>query len=240
MNTPRIALLAAAGTLALGASLAVAHQAGTPPTIAFPTSDADARACNGMYPNLTVSYKMKQKGSSHRPRSKVRLKLRRGAPQTIYTVWVRTTEASPLTGKTVTPLIPTRRFASFVPATPDSDLVDEIFRPGSGDEGQGKNLRGNIFRTDSRGNADFEVKVDYWLFGGTLPFGKVAHGLPSLPIQDSTTADDDRTLTIVSHCGGGAHGLVPSTAEDPHQSWFHVSMAGPKVKGKATKMLKRR
>lgn len=166
----------------------------------------------------TATLEVKQKGGG----SQVEIEVDGAAPNTLFTVWVRIKGknglnplGSPLTGGGATPLAPGSALDDLNAISP---WVDPAGAPASA----------NSFMTDSDGDAEFMIDLDFPLVRGAYPFQMTAtsrpghEGHPNVPtaIADPREPGQEGTpflIRVVSHCTDGAsHGLSPATRE----AWF--------------------
>lgn len=172
----------------------------------------------------TATLKIQQGGSA----SIAKVRLRGGAPDTVYTVWMRTAGngpdgsaigPSPLTGGGATPFAAGTSLDAMLSYTPPF---------------AGTATPVNGFTTDSNGNANFTISLDFPVVGGAYPFQEAsaqavadwqaAGGNPAAqrkPTPVVNPADPNISapflLRVISHCTDGlGHGLSPATRE----AWF--------------------
>ncbi len=165
----------------------------------------------------TATVEVKQKGTG----SEVEIEVEGAAPNTLFTVWLRVKGTgglnplgSPLTGGGATPLAPGT-------ALDDLNAISPWVVPA------GASSSANSFLTDSKGEGEFEIDLDFPVVGGAYPFQATAtsrpghEGHPNVPtaIADPRVAGQSGPflLRVVSHCVDGAsHGLSPYVRE----AWF--------------------
>ncbi len=166
----------------------------------------------------TASLEVKQKGGN----SKVEIEVEDAAPNTLFTVWLRikgknglNSAGSPLTGGGATPMAPGSALDALNAISP---WVDPAGAPSSA----------NSFMTDARGDAEFEIDLDFPVVRGAYPFqmtttsrpGHEGHANVPTAIADPREPGQEGTpflVRVVSHCTDSAsHGLSPATRE----AWF--------------------
>lgn len=157
--------------------------------------------------------------------SRVFMWVKNAVPDTVFTVWVRIrggagwntdvngNAGNPLTGGGATPL---------APGTSLDDL--NAISPWVDPAGASSSI--NSFMTDHRGQARFEVVLDFSVVGGAYPFykataarpgfegvPKVGYALPDPVISPGTPFQ----FRVVSHCTDQvSHGMSPGVRE----AWF--------------------
>jgi hypothetical protein len=154
-------------------------------------------------------------------RSHVAIDVKNARPNTYYTAWIRLQGedangepfgGSPLTGGGATPLAPSSELGNLLAATGEGNGSDELV---------------NGFRTDTDGNAHFEIGLDFPLLNGAYPFQKFADFDPAderFPIEDPRIypvaivgPGGPFTIRIASPCLDDiGHGLEPGNRE----GWF--------------------
>ncbi|MDT8282164.1 MAG: hypothetical protein RQ982_05040 [Gammaproteobacteria bacterium] len=169
-----------------------------------------------------ASIEISQRGSG----SHAEIEITNGAPNTLYTVWVRMSGkthniafgGSPITGGGATPLA-------------HSDNLDQLVADWIG---AGSPAAANGFNTDENGNGEFEVNLDFPVVGGAYPFNRMSHqahldaeakrGVALTPSPTAIVNPADVLMSgsgflirVISHCQDGlAHGLSPAKRE----AWF--------------------
>ena len=157
----------------------------------------------------------------------VKISLKHGKPNTLYTVWLRVKGndqdgnsfgGSPFSGGGATPL---------ASGTDLDQLVADWIGAGSPDPANG-------FTTNHRGNGVFTAYLDFPLHGGRYPFNEIsASALTDIRVNKNAAAVATPTaivdprdngvsgpflLRVVSHCQDGlGHGLSPANRE----TWFN-------------------
>lgn len=138
--------------------------------------------------------------------------VKKANPDTLYTVWIRLADPSPLTGKTVSPLANPDDVASLGEVTPSGDLTTKAGDLGLvGDDGSGSDDLGKLangFRTNGRGHGFFFARLEYPVIRGAFQFSELDEEDDDLkPVAlDRKPAF---SLRIACHSDGTAHGLVP-------------------------------
>lgn len=187
------------------------------------TVNANCSDYAGQYDTARASLEISQKGSG----SGVEIEIKDGRPNTLYTVWVRmkgqahgtTFGGSPMTGGGATPLAHTDGLVQ---------LVADWVGPGSANQPNG-------FRTNSEGEGEFDVDLDFPVVGGAYPFNRMPHDSHLLAQTKNPAATPSPTaivnpadvgigpgsspfmIRVVSHCQDDTgHGLSPATREP----WF--------------------
>ncbi len=172
----------------------------------------------------TAKLKSLQVGS----KTKVKIVLRNGRPDTLYTVWLRVKGTdqggdafggNPLTNGGATPLAAGYMLDTLESISPWNSL--------------GSSTLANGFTTNSRGKGRFSVWLDFPLRGGSYPFNKIsssalenirdlqnplATGIPTAIVDPrESNINAPFLIRIVSHCQDGlGHGLSPANRE----TWF--------------------
>ena len=198
------------------------------------TVNADCSDYDGQYDTASASLEISQGGYS----SKVKVKVKNGRPNTLYTLWVRmkgsahgganntngqiygtTFGGSPITGGGATPLANTADLGQLV-----ADWV-----------GAGSPNQPNGFRTDGNGKGKVTLDLDFPVVGGAYPFNRMTHPDHVLAATKNPNAWPNPTaivnpsdpgiggpstpfmIRMVSHCQDDTgHGLSPATREP----WF--------------------
>ena len=147
-------------------------------------------------------------------------------PDTIFTIWIRISGTSPLTGKPLTPFANVNDYITLAQTAPDAVLTDAARVLGAGgNDGSGSadlSVLLNAFQTDSEGNGKFAFDLDYMLIGGVLPFERLDSTLEPVAIRSAET-EDARIVSIVSHCASNrGYGLVAEAVAN--ESWFDLTV----------------
>jgi hypothetical protein len=174
-------------------------------------------------------------------KSTVKVEVEGAVPDTVFTVWMRVQggagwnrdvngfAGSPLTGGGATPLIPGTLLDSLAHYSPWAD-------PLTGGMPQGSDNPTNGFVTDSDGEGEFEIDLDFPLIGGSYPFYKAVTPEASRPGREGrdrvgyaiptplTSPGTPFLLRVISHCQDGyGHGLLPSVPGGAgREAWFEI------------------
>jgi len=196
------------------------------PDSADPNGNTVNKNCSGNFPAARAAIRVRSRGQ----RSRVKIWIRDAQPDSLYTFWLRLkgkTDAgvdfggSPLTGGGSTPLAPSWALDSLLESTGSSDGVTN-----------GTRSIANGVRTNSDGNANFSLHLDFPIFDGAYPFQHMENFDPDdsrYPIDnpalhpvaivnpEAPRISAPFLIRMVSHCTDElGHGLTPGAREP----WF--------------------
>jgi len=158
--------------------------------------------CGGDFADADAMLRIRQRGGQTR----LAMRVRNARPDTAYSVWLRLADLSPFTGLPFTAAVHTADVPGLIPITPDAQLLTNELGPG--DDGIGGPVALNGFYTDSRGNGEWNVTLDFPLVGGAYQWQRVS-SQPRSPFDDSPFL-----LAVASHCSDNLfHGLAPGAFE---------------------------
>lgn len=213
-----------------GVAVSDTHTSGGRATAAFvrlavdtadPSGSSVAADCGGDYSAAQASLRITTRNNA----STVQIRMRDARPNTLYTVWLRlkgTTNdgvsfgGSPLTGAGSTPLAPSTQLDELLTAT------------GSGN---GARAVANGLRTNTQGNGQLHVTLDFPVIDGAYPFDRFdgfdpadqrfpldePAAVPTAIVFPDDSVDAPFGLRIVSHCTDDlGHGLGAGV----RQPWF--------------------
>ncbi len=177
----------------------------------------------GQIPTI-ARLKLKQIGN----KSLVKVILKNGRPNTLYSVWLRVKGTdqegnafggSPLTNGGATPLVP-------------GTALDDLERISPWNSSGSETIK-NGLKTDATGKGLLAIRLDFPLLGGSYPFNKISNvslenirnlknpSARAIPMPIVNPRDNNLmapfSLRVVSHCQDDlGHGLSPANRE----TWF--------------------
>ncbi|MDG2336183.1 MAG: hypothetical protein P8Q97_18410 [Myxococcota bacterium] len=178
--------------------------------------------CGGDFPEARASLRWAQEDG----RTRLRIHLSNGRPNTLYTVWLRLKGTdrdgwafggSPITGGGSTPLAPSTALEELLAAT---------------GPGNGSPTPPNGFWTNRRGRGRMVLNLDFAFPAGAYPFDRAdlseealsdlavlfpEYRLIPTALVDANVSEAPFTLRLASHCTDDlSHGLTPGARE----GWF--------------------